>query len=77
VLADLAIGDRIARKADGGRRPNAIREIPGRATTFSVGTVVICGAVSSVWLLAAALAGNPSPSGHPRTFTRNQMSYQF
>jgi len=24
MLADLAIGDRLARKADGGRRPNAI-----------------------------------------------------
>jgi hypothetical protein len=28
VLADLGIGVRIARKADGGRRPKSIREIP-------------------------------------------------
>ena len=28
MLADLAIGDRIVRKADGGRRPQSIREIP-------------------------------------------------
>ena len=28
MLADLAIGDRLVRKADGGRRPKAIREIP-------------------------------------------------
>ena len=28
VLADHAVGDRIVRKADGGRRPNVIREIP-------------------------------------------------
>jgi hypothetical protein len=27
-LADLAIGDRIVRKADGGCRPKVIREIP-------------------------------------------------
>ena len=30
MLADPAIGDRIVRKADGGRRPKAIREIPDR-----------------------------------------------
>ena len=30
VLADLSIGDRLVRKADSGRRPEAIREIPGR-----------------------------------------------
>jgi len=29
MLADLAIGDRLVRKADGGRRPNVIRQIPG------------------------------------------------
>jgi len=29
ILADLPIGDRIGQKADGGRRPKAIREIPG------------------------------------------------
>jgi len=28
MLADLAIGDRLAREADGGRRPKAILEIP-------------------------------------------------
>jgi len=28
MLADLAIGDRIVRKADGGRRPQIIWEIP-------------------------------------------------
>ncbi len=28
MLADLSNGDRIVRKADGGRRPEAIREIP-------------------------------------------------
>jgi hypothetical protein len=28
MLADLAIGNRLARKDDGGRRPNAIRETP-------------------------------------------------
>ncbi len=28
ALADLRIGNRIVRKADGGRRPKGIREIP-------------------------------------------------
>jgi len=29
ALVDLAIGDRIVREADGGRRPKSIREILG------------------------------------------------
>jgi hypothetical protein len=34
ALADLAVGDRIVRKADGGRRPKSIWEIPvGRPAT--------------------------------------------
>ena len=30
MLADLSNGDRIVRKADGGRRPEAMREIPAK-----------------------------------------------
>lgn len=30
AFADLAVRDGIVRKADGGRRPKAIREIPGQ-----------------------------------------------
>lgn len=34
MLADLTIGDRIIRKADGGRRPKVIQEIPGNGSAL-------------------------------------------
>jgi len=37
VLADLGIGGRIVRKADGGRRPKAIQEIPTQRAATVVG----------------------------------------
>jgi hypothetical protein len=34
MLADLPVGDILVRKADGGRRPKAIREIPAKGNSI-------------------------------------------
>ena len=65
MLADLPVGDRIVRKADGGRRPEAIREIPVQTplTEFSRARWLLDIAVFRVpWCLCGQAHVPSSPS---------------
>jgi len=59
VLADLAIGDRIGRKADGGRRPWIIREIRVKWFNPRSGGALQNGSVTSLKGSGKLSIGNP------------------
>jgi uncharacterized membrane protein YkoI len=72
MLADLAIGSSIVRKADGGRRPEAIREIPVETSALKTRRCemtrafrIMTGLLGATLLLSLGLAAGCAPSLPP------------